>query len=809
MVEAAVKEFVLPVEGMTCASCAVRIEKNVAKLDGVQEVNVNLASERARVVLGSGTTWQDVVARIEKTGYHVSVEKMEILIEGMTCAACAARIEKVVSRIPGVESVQVNLASEKGQIVYILGLVKDEDIYRAVEKAGYSAHLASADTRQSEHEKKQMAYHKELRKLWLAIILIFPLLAQMVVELAGGKSFMPNWISLMLATPVQFYVGWRFYKGAYHSLRGGGTNMDVLVVLGTSAAYLYSIFLTMMGARDTYFDSSATVITLIFLGKLLETKAKARSSAAVEELAKLGAKVAHRVHPDGDEEIPIADLKVGDLVRVLPGEKVPSDGLIVEGSTTLDQSFLTGESMPVKKVPGDEVVGAAVNQRQVFVMQITKVGADTMLSQVIRLVDQAQGSKAPVQRLADQISGIFVPAVLVVALVTFLIWGFVAGWPHALLAAVAVLVIACPCSLGLATPTAIMVGTGLGAESGVLIKGGEYLENLHKVQSVVFDKTGTLTVGHPEVSRVWVHDVGDEGLMLQMVAALEQQSEHPLGAAIVRRAVTSSERIPEATSVEAVPGKGIEGTVQGQRIRVGNRKWFEELGISGIPKDVLREFEEKAWTAVLAANEDIVLGVIGIADAIKSEAAQTVQSLQAMGIEVWLLTGDNERTAAAVAKQVGISRIMAEVLPAQKAAKITELKQQGKIVVMVGDGINDAPALAAADVGIAMGSGSDVALEAADIALLNANTMGVVNAITLSKATMRKIRQNLFWAFFYNVLGIPLAAFGILSPIIAGAAMAMSSVSVVSNSLLLKRSYRKQAPQGDKSTTHHVTPNGV
>ncbi len=795
--DAALKEFVLPVEGMTCASCAVRIEKNVAKLDGVQEVNVNLASERARVVLKSGTTWQNVVARIEKTGYHVPMEKIEIQIEGMTCAACSARIEKVVSRIPGVESVQVNLASEKGQIVYIPGLVKDEDVYRAVEKAGYSAHLASADTRQSEHEKKQMTYHMELRKLWLAIILISPLLAQMVVELAGGKSFMPNWVSLVLATPVQFYVGWRFYKGAYHSLRGGGTNMDVLVVLGTSAAYLYSIFLTMMGARDTYFDSSATVITLIFLGKLLETKAKARSSTAVEELAKLGAKVARRVHPDGDQEVPIADLKVGDLVRVLPGEKVPSDGLIVEGITTLDQSFLTGESMPVKKVIGDEVVGAAVNQRHAFIMQITKVGADTILSQVIRLVDQAQGSKAPVQRLADQISGIFVPAVLVVALVTFLIWGFVAGWPHALLAAVAVLVIACPCSLGLATPTAIMVGTGLGAESGVLIKGGEYLENLHKVQSVVFDKTGTLTVGHPEVSRVWVHDVGDEGLMLQMVAALEQQSEHPLGAAIVRHAVTSSERIPEATSVEAVPGKGIEGTVQGQRIRVGNRKWFEELGIRGIPGDVLREFEEKAWTSVLAANEDIVLGVIGVADAIKSEAAQTVQSLQAMGIEVWLLTGDNERTAQAVAEQVGITRIMAEVLPAQKAAKITELKQQGKIVTMVGDGINDAPALAAADVGIAMGSGSDVALEAADIALLNANTMGVVNAITLSKATMRKIRQNLFWAFFYNVLGIPLAAFGILSPIIAGAAMAMSSVSVVSNSLLLKRSYHKQTPQGE------------
>ncbi len=796
--EAALKEITLPVEGMTCAACAVRIEKNVAKLEGVKEINVNLASERARVVLDAATTWQDVVARIEKTGYKVPLATMSIQIGGMTCAACSARIEKVVGRIPGVERVNVNLASEKGQIELIPGLVSEQDVFRAVEKAGYTAKLADDAKREDEAAKKKQHYRVELRKFIFAVVLILPLLAQMFVGLAGGRTFLPAWVSLILATPVQFYVGWRFYKGAYHSLRGGSTNMDVLVALGTSVAYVYSIYLMATGSADTYFDSSATVITLIFLGKLLETRAKARSSAAVEELAKLGAKVAHRLLPDGtgEEEVAIDVLRAGDLVRVLPGEKVPSDGVIVEGSTTLDQSFLTGESMPVQKGIGGEVVGAAVNQRQAFVMRIDKVGADTMLSQVIRMVDQAQGSKAPVQRLADTISGIFVPSVLLVALVTLLAWGFIAGWPHALLAAVAVLVIACPCSLGLATPTAIMVGTGLGAEAGVLIKGGEYLEKLHKVQRVVFDKTGTLTVGHPEVSRVWVPESMDEDAMLLMVAALEQQSEHPLGAAVIRHANSRYTHIPQAESVEAVPGKGIEGQFDGRTIRVGNRKWLEELGIQGIPYEVLQEFEDKAWTAVIATDEDRVIGVIGIADAIKPEAVETISALQAMGIEAWILTGDNKRTAEAVAKQVGITHVMAEVLPTEKAAKVAELKQQRHVVAMVGDGINDAPALAEADVGIAMGTGSDIAIEAADIALLNANTMGVVNAITLSKATMRKIRQNLFWAFFYNVLGIPLAALGILSPIIAGAAMAMSSVSVVSNSLLLKRTYHAKAPQG-------------
>ena len=445
--------------------------------------------------------------------------------------------------------------------------------------------------------------------------------------------------------------------------------------------------------------------------------------------------------------------------------------------------------MPIEKRPDDDVVGASVNQNQPFVMRVTKVGADTLLSQVIRMVDQAQGSKAPVQRLADRISGIFVPVVLVIALLTFVAWGMLVGWSQALIAGVAVLVIACPCSLGLATPTAIMVGTGMGAEAGVLIKGGEHLENAHKVNTVVFDKTGTLTSGKPEVSEVWTSPGIPVAELLQVAAAIEGQSEHPLAVAVMKRTVNSGERIPAANDVRAVPGMGVEGTLDGRRVRVGNRRWLENLGIEDIPEDILQKFEGLAWTAVLVSADKQLLGILAIADTIKEDAIQTVENLHAMGIDVWLLTGDNRRTAEAVARQVGISNIMAEVLPTEKAAKVAELKQSGRIVAMVGDGINDAPALASADVGIAMSSGSDIALEAADIVLMNADTEGVVDAIRLSKITMRKIRQNLFWSFFYNILGIPLAALGILSPIIAGAAMALSSVSVVSNSLLLRRQF--------------------
>jgi Cu+-exporting ATPase len=782
-----VAEITLPIEGMTCAACAARIEKNVSKLPGVKEINVNLASERARVVLEGETTWKDVVERIEKTGYSVPTRDVEFHIEGMTCAACAARIEKVVGRLDAVKSVNVNLASEKARISYVPGVIQESDLIRIIEKAGYGAKFASETATEDEKRRKERQYQREVLKFWVSVVLTAPLVIQMLYMLFGGMAFMPNWVSWLLATPVQFYIGWRFYKGAYHSLRGGAANMDVLVALGTSVAYIYSALLTVRGQPDVYFDSSATVVTLIFMGKLLETRAKAKSSSAIEALAKLGAKVAHVVR-DGEEiDVPVEELRVGDIVRVRPGEKVPSDGIIKEGNTTIDESFMTGESLPVTKGPGDHVVGASVNQTSSFTMEITKVGSDTALAQVIRLVDQAQGSKAPVQRLADKISGIFVPIVLGIALVTLILWSIFGGWSHGLIAAVAVLVIACPCSLGLATPTAIMVGTGLGAESSILIKGGEHLEVAHKVNAVVFDKTGTITSGKPQVTDVWTAEGVIERDLLSIAAALESQSEHPLGVAVVAFSKEKGITFPPATSVEAVPGKGIQGLVNNTKVRIGTRRWLTEIGISDFPDDTLAQFEHAGKTAVIVASEDKLLGVIAIADTIKSDAKETVQQLKNMGIEVWMMTGDNERTASAVAAQVGIINVIAGVLPADKAAKVEELRKDGRVVAMVGDGINDAPALAAADIGIAMGTGADVALEAADIALMRGGTHGVLDAIRLSKATMRKIRQNLFWAFFYNVLGIPLAACGILSPIIAGAAMAFSSVSVVSNSLLLRR----------------------
>jgi len=777
----------LPVEGMTCAACAARIEKNVAKLPGVKEVNVNLASERARVVLNGESSWKDVVARIEKTGYGVPVRQVNLSITGMTCAACAARIEKVVGRLDVVKSVNVNLASEKALIAFVPGVIQESDIIVAVEKAGYGATLTSQQTVEEEKLRKQRDYKREIAKFWFSVVLTLPLVLQMLYMVAGGMAFMPNWVGFVLATPVQFYVGWRFYKGAYHSLRGGAANMDVLVALGTSVAYVYSVGLTFQGSSNIYFDSSATVITLIFMGKLLESSAKTKSSSALESLAKLGAKVAHIVRDGQETEVPVEALRVGDIVRVRPGEKVPTDGRITEGTTSLDESFLTGESMPVRKEVGDPVVGASVNQTRAFTMEVLKVGSDTALAQVIRLVDQAQGSKAPAQRLADKISGIFVPIVLVIAVVTLILWGVFGGWSHGLIAAVAVLVIACPCSLGLATPTAIMVGTGLGAQSGILIKGGEHLELAHKVNTVILDKTGTITRGKPSVTDVWMANDVNEADLLRMAAALESQSEHPLGAAVVKYAEEQGITTAAATSVEAIPGKGIEGHVDGRMIRVGNRRWLNENGITDIPEDVLVGFEESGKTAVMLADEHRFLGIIVIADTLKDDAVATVRDLKELGIEVWMITGDNECTAKAVAAAVGITNVIASVLPADKASKVVALRKEGRIVAMVGDGINDAPALAAADIGIAMGTGADVAIEAADIALMHSKTHGVVDAIKLSKATMRKIRQNLFWAFFYNVLGIPLAASGILSPVIAGAAMALSSVSVISNSLLLRR----------------------
>ncbi|GMA52235.1 copper-exporting P-type ATPase A [Alicyclobacillus contaminans] len=780
-------ELTFPIDGMTCAACAARIEKQVSKVPGVRDVHVNLASERARVLLDDVASWAAVVEKIEKTGYHVPTSQVMFRIDGMTCAACAARIEKVVGRVRGVQSVQVNLASDSAQVTFVPGVVQESDLIRTIEKAGYGARLASETAAEEERLRKQQAYRRDVLKFWASVVMTAPLVVQMVYMLFGGMGFLPNWVSWLLATPVQFYVGWRFYQGAYHALRGGAANMDVLVALGTSVAYVYSAILTVQGRWDVYFDSSATVITLIFMGKLLETRAKAKSSSAIATLANMRAKVAHRLRDGEEVDVPVDELRVGDVVRVRPGEKIPSDGIIREGTTAVDESLLTGELLPVVKGPGDAVVGATVNQTHAVTLEITKVGADTVLAQVIRLVDQAQGSKAPVQRLADQIAGIFVPVVLLIALLTLIGWGWLGNWSAGLLSAVAVLVVACPCSLGLATPTAVMVGTGVGAEAGILIKGGEHLERAHEVNTVIFDKTGTITTGNPQVTDVWTPDGISVDDLLLAASALEAQSEHPLGAAIAQHAKDRGLSLRKAVQVRAIPGKGIEGVVDGVRVRVGNRRWMVESGMKEFPESTLLAYEQAGKTAVLVARERTLLGVIALADTIKPDAPETVRQLKQLDVDVWLISGDNERTSTAIAAQVGIEHVMADVLPADKAAQVEALRARGRVVAMVGDGMNDAPALAAADIGMAMGTGTDVAMEAADIVLMKSSTMSVVDAIRLSKATMRKIRQNLFWAFIYNVLGIPLAALGILSPIIAGAAMALSSVSVVTNSLFLRR----------------------
>ncbi len=707
----------------------------------------------------------------------------------MTCAACSARVEKVLSKIDGVTSVNVNLALNKGTIEYIEGELTVEDFKNAVKKAGYKAteEIKTNVDREKEAREKEI---KTLKTLFIiSTILALPLFSAMFFHMAGYHTILDNgYFQLILATPVQFIVGYRFYKGAYHSLRGGGANMDVLVSMGTSAAYFYSLYNVIAGVPHYYFEASAVIITLILLGKLLEASAKGRTSDAIKKLMGLQAKTA-RILRDGEEiDIPIEEVEVGDIVVVRPGEKIPVDGKVVDGNSSVDESMLTGESIPVDKKIGDEVIGATINKYGTFKFEATKIGKDTALAQIIKLVEDAQGSKAPVQRLADKISGIFVPVVVAIAVVTFLLWYFIGGdFTQALISAVAVLVIACPCALGLATPTAIMVGTGKGAENGILIKGGEHLERAHKLNAIVFDKTGTITKGEPEVTDVIAFEY-EEDQILRFTGIAEKNSEHPLGQAIVERAKEKGIQLTDADSFEAIPGHGIYASIEGKDLYIGNRKLMKDkkVEISHI-KDRISGLEDEGKTAMLISIDGKISGIIAVADTVKEHSKEAIKRLTDMGIEVYMITGDNERTAKAIARQVGIDKVLAEVLPEHKAENIEKIKKEGKVVGMVGDGINDAPALAAADTGFAIGTGTDVAMEAADITLIKGDLRDIVHAIELSRKTMRTIKQNLFWAFAYNTAGIPLAALGFLNPMIAGAAMAFSSVSVVSNSLRLKR----------------------
>ncbi|BCV24551.1 copper-translocating P-type ATPase [Gelria sp. Kuro-4] len=789
------------ISGMSCAACAQRIEKGLKQVDGVKEARVNYATAQAALELEPGAAGLDrVIKKVRDLGYDVVLDHVELGLGGMSCAACAQRIEKKLASLPGVARAAVNFAAARASVDYDGTNLAPQDMIRAVTDLGYRAFLASDEAAgDRERAEREAEIGRQKRLFIFAALFSLPLLVYMFGEMLHWM-WLPRFIfspyfQFALATPVQFIAGWQFYRDAYHTLRSGGANMSVLIALGTTAAYGYSTVVTFFGARlgrsDVYFETGALIIALIILGRFLEAIAKGRTSEAIKQLMGLAPKTARVVRGEREVDIPVAAVQVGDVVVVRPGEKIPVDGTIIEGASAVDESMLTGESLPVDKGVGDSVVGATINKHGSFKFRAEKVGRDTVLAQIIRVVEEAQGSKAPIQRLADLISGYFVPAVVGIAVVTFLLWYFLLApgdFTRALINFTAVLVIACPCALGLATPTSIMVGTGKGAENGILIKGGEYLEKAHKLQAIVLDKTGTITRGEPELTDVLPLNGFTREEVLFLSASAERASEHPLGQAIVAGAEAAGVTPAEPRNFQAVPGKGIAADVAGKKVRLGNRRLLEEggLDLTQYEKEIAA-LENDGKTAMLLLVDGALAGVVAVADTVKENAFEGIAELRRLGLKVYMLTGDNRRTAQAIARQVGIDDVLAEVLPEDKARKVEELKRQGLTVGMVGDGINDAPALAVADVGFAIGTGTDVAIEAADITLMRGDLRGIAAAIELSRATMRNIKENLFWALAYNSLGIPVAAAGLLSPVIAGAAMAFSSVSVVTNALRLRR----------------------
>jgi len=796
------------IAGMSCAACAARIEKGLKKLDGVKDANVNFAMEKATLEYDPSLLNDEKINEAVKgLGYEVipeaelSKNQLSLKISGMSCAACSARIEKVLNKIDGVEKAAVNLASETAAVEYDNSKVKTADIIKAVQDLGYSAERAEEVSRDREKEQREKETKRLKRELIISAILSSPLILAMILTLIRVDApYLHNEIfQLIIATPVQFIIGFRFYKNAFYALRAKSANMDVLIAMGTSAAYFFSVYnvffqemMPGMAMKDLYFEAAAVIITLVLLGKYLEAVAKGKTSEAIKKLMGLQAKTARVIRNGQETDIPVEEVEVGDVVLVRPGEKVPVDGKILEGNSSLDESMLTGESLPVEKKAGDSVIGATINKFGTFKFQAMKIGKDTALSQIIKMVEDAQGSKAPIQKVADQVSGVFVPVVIGIALLTFLIryFGIDQGQniTPALVSAVSILVIACPCALGLATPTAIMVGTGKGAENGILIKGGEHLEMAYKINAVILDKTGTITKGEPAVTDIISIDGTESEEILKLAATAEKNSEHPLGVAIYEKGKAELKTVRDPEKFEAIPGRGVLAVIGGANVYLGTRKLMMEnnIPINDVESTVAR-LEEEGKTAMLMAVNNTLRGVIAVADTVKENSKEAISDLQSMGIKVYMITGDNKRTAQAIAKQVGIGNVLAEVLPEKKAEEVEKLKNAGMVVAMVGDGINDAPALATSDVGMAIGTGTDVAMEAADITLMRGDLRSIPMAITLSRKTIRKIRQNLFWAFIYNIIGIPIAAVGLLNPIFAGGAMAFSSVSVVTNSLSLKR----------------------
>jgi P-type Cu+ transporter len=796
------KETNLQISGMTCAACALRIEKGLNKLEGVETATVNLALEKSAIKYDpEKLKVEDIEKKIRDLGYDVVTEKTEFDITGMTCAACSTRIEKGLNKLEGVVKANVNLALEKATVEYNGSVLTSNDIITKVEKLGYGANIKEDVKETSDH--RQLEIKKQTGKFIFSAILSLPLLWAMVGHFSFTsfiwvpEAFMNPWVQLALATPVQFIIGAQFYIGAYKALKNKSANMDVLVALGTSAAYFYSLYLSIMSLMEEahgvelYYETSSILITLIILGKLFEAKAKGRSSEAIKKLMGLQAKTATVERNGQEQEIPLEEVVVGDILYIKPGEKIPVDGKIIEGNSAIDESMLTGESVPVDKTIGDDVIGATLNKNGFLKIEAKKVGRDTALAQIIKVVEEAQGSKAPIQRVADNISGVFVPIVVGIAVITFIIWYVWAApgnFSEALEKMIAVLVIACPCALGLATPTSIMAGSGRAAEYGILFKGGEHLEMTHRITTVVLDKTGTVTNGTPVLTDVITNETFQEEELLSLIGSAEKQSEHPLAQAIVQGIKDKGINFKDVTEFEAIPGFGIKAMVDGKELLVGTRKLMNKYNVEATNAfEKMDELEKVGKTAMLAAINGQYAGTVAVADTIKDTSKSAINRLKNMGLDVIMITGDNQQTALAIANQAGIEHVIAEVLPEGKADEIKKLQEQGKKVAMVGDGINDAPALALADIGMAIGTGTDVAMEAADITLIRGDLNSIADAIFMSKKTITNIKQNLFWALAYNSLGIPFAALGFLAPWLAGAAMAFSSVSVVLNALRLQK----------------------
>jgi P-type Cu+ transporter len=804
----------IPVTGMTCANCAMNIERNVKKLEGVHSVNVNFATEKATVSFETQSLKvPEIVKRIQKAGFEVPVARAEFPVRGMTCANCAMNIERTLSkRVSGVVAASVNFASERASVEYLPSVTSLENVAGALEKIGFEAILSEeADAEDIEQAARETEIRDQTRKFIVGAVFALPLFLLSMArdfQLTGPWSHAPwvNWLFFVLATPVQFYTGWDYYVGSWKNLRNRTANMDVLVALGASVAYFYSLSLLLLPAlgQHVYFETAAIIIVLIKLGKMLEARTKGRTGQAIRKLMDLSPKTASVVRDGKEIEIPLSRVVAGDTVLVRPGQSIPVDGIVSEGDSAVDESMLTGEPIPVDKGPGDTLVGGTINQQGLLTFRATRVGKETALAQIIHLVQQAQGSKAPIQALADRVAAVFVPSVIGIALLVFIIWWAVGGaFVPAMIRLVAVLIIACPCALGLATPTAIMAGTGKGAENGVLFKNSESLEIASQLETIVLDKTGTITAGRPEVTDAIPIDLffETENSLLATAASVEQGSEHPLGKAIVTEAKNRNLLLSKIEKFLAVGGQGVQATVDGNTFYIGKPGWFKLLGIDLSPLgQTIQPLQSQGKTVMIVATGKIPVGIIAVSDTLKPESKEVVRTLQQQHLEVIMLTGDNVQTARSIAEQVNIKNVFAEVRPDEKSSRVRELQDQGKKVGMVGDGINDAPALAQADVGMAIGTGTDIAIESAGVILSGGNLKGVSRAIALSRSTMRTIRQNLFWAFFYNVILIPIAA-GVLypfesmpdalrtlHPILAALAMSLSSVTVVSNSLRLYRS---------------------